>query len=201
MLCVLRTLERRMVIEWSAGPWKAEVDLHSEEDLLRKAQLVDGRWPLTHGAFRHILPLYDPEGVFSRVCEATHAPSDEAYRAAIEDVLVGDLYEHLGKIRNDVARGWTGMLAFWVMDMVKDITFAIALSQRHCFTSGTRMLEEALDLPDQPAGFAPLARLVMTCRLHDTPAVLAACEALWSGIAAWAAAHGFSIVSASRIPI
>lgn len=35
--------------------------------LLRKAARVDGRWPLTHGAYMTVLPLYDPDGFFEKL--------------------------------------------------------------------------------------------------------------------------------------
>ncbi len=201
MLCVLRAISQRQIVEWSAGPWKAEVDLYSEEELLRKAEMVDGRWPLTHGAFRHILPLHDPQVILARVRSATYAAADSAFRAAIEELLVCNLYEFIGKVRNDAASGWTGALAMRAVEIVRDTAYAIALSQRHTYTSSAKLLAEALDLPDQPAGFAPLARLVMAGRLDDAPMVIAACEALWSGLEAWAAAHGLTMVSTERIPI
>src|SRR5512146_1679844 len=61
-------LERRF--EWSTGPWKAEVDVYSPGAALSQAAEFDEFWPVTHGAFVNVLPLYDPQAFFPRLREA-----------------------------------------------------------------------------------------------------------------------------------
>lgn len=193
MLCVLREGNAEYSYEWSAGPWKAEVDFYSAAVLLTKAAEVEGRWPLTHGAFATVLPLYDPESFFTSLAAAATGGSPEQFKAAIEEALVGELYEWIGKLRN----GNTAYQAELAIGMAKYTAFILGLHHRRLFTTGPRVLEEALTLPDQPAGFDQLCDLVMTGRLHD-PAP--ACETLWTGLEAWAARNGYTIHSGARIP-
>ncbi|KFM94500.1 kanamycin nucleotidyltransferase [Paenibacillus macerans] len=94
MFCVLKGEGEpaEFSYEWSAGPWKAEVDVCSADVLLRTASTVEGDWPLTHGPFFSPLSLYDPEAFFFRLKEAAESPTKEDFRRAINEVLVGEMY-------------------------------------------------------------------------------------------------------------
>ena len=79
MHCVLQGVTIDIAHEWSAGPWKAEVDVYDEETVLATAALVEGDWPLTHGAFVYVRPLYDPAGFFPRLRQAALDHPDEVF--------------------------------------------------------------------------------------------------------------------------
>jgi kanamycin nucleotidyltransferase len=71
MMCLLRTAGVERTVEWSHGPWKAEVNFLGYDVALRQAAEVDGDWPLAHGAYLNVLPLHDPErflSAFARRC-------------------------------------------------------------------------------------------------------------------------------------
>ncbi|MCI0398031.1 MAG: hypothetical protein L0332_26820 [Chloroflexi bacterium] len=69
----------------------------------------------------------------------------------------------------------------------------LALAHRVCYSTGPKMLVEALQLPDPPEGYGELCRLVLAGRLEDAGAVAAALERFWAGLPAWAEAHGVEI--------
>lgn len=197
LFVVLRTEGEEFTYEWVAGPWKAEVDFYSEEVLLSKARTVDGRWPLTHGSFFRVLPLHDPEGFFERLRAAAASPTDADFRRAICETLYGEVYEFAGKWRNARASGHTAYLATLAVETAQYGAYLIGLHNRQTYSTAARVLEEALVLPDRPDGFDALARLVMSGDLREP---LEALETFWAGVQAWAAAHGYPIVSEHRIP-
>jgi kanamycin nucleotidyltransferase len=200
MLCVLRTTGEQFSFEWSTGPWKAEVDFSSEDVVLREAAAVDGTWPLTHGAFLSILPLFDPERFFERLLDVVAGQPEEKFRAAIEETLVGELYEFVGKLRNARAAGNTAYIPELAVSMARYGAYVLGLAHRYTYSTGSRALAEALTLPDRPAGFDALCCLVMSGNLADAEAVAAACEAFWLGLTAWADLHGFRMTETRRIP-
>ncbi|MFC4812449.1 ANT(4')-I family aminoglycoside nucleotidyltransferase [Paenibacillus sp. GCM10023250] len=185
--------------EWSAGPWKAEVDVRSASVLLASAARVEGRWPLTHGPFFSPLSLYDPHGFFPRLREAAQSPRQEAFKRAIEEVLVGEMYEYAGKLRNAHHIGSHAYLPYLAMEFAHYGAMLIGLHHRRLFTTGALVLSEALELPERPEGFDRVARLAMSGELNDPAAVVNACEAFWDGLVQWAAAHDYTIHS-TRIP-
>jgi len=60
MHCVVRGSGVDKCHEWSAGPWKAEVNVYSEDVVLQWASTVDGDWSLTHGACVKVVAMVDP---------------------------------------------------------------------------------------------------------------------------------------------
>lgn len=200
MFCVLRRPGEEFSHEWSYGPGKAEVDFYGEDVLLRRAAEVDGRWPLTHGAYYAVLPLHDPGGFFPRLRGVAAGREDSQFHAAIEGVLVGELYEFAGKLRNAMSSGSTAYLPELAVQMARYGAFLVGLHNRRLFSTGGRVLEEALTLPERPQGLDDLCQMVMSGNLSDTKLIATACERFWTGVAAWAATHGYAITDTRRIP-
>lgn len=200
IFCVLRSEGEEFSYEWSYGPGKAEVDFYSEDVLLRRAAQVEGRWPLTHGAYQSVMPLYDPEEFFARLKAAACSQTDRQFHHAICEVLVGELYEFAGKWRNARASGYTAHLPSLAAETAKYGAMVIGLHNRRTFSTGSRVLEEALTMQERPAGFDSLAKVVMAGELSEPGVVHQLCEAFWDGLITWAEAHGYELTSAGRIP-
>ncbi|MEO3947742.1 ANT(4')-I family aminoglycoside nucleotidyltransferase [Gorillibacterium sp. CAU 1737] len=181
--------------EWSSGPWKAEVDICEANELLQEAATVEGRWPLTHGSMHVVWPLYDPSGYFARLKEAVESPSDEAFHGAINEVLVGEMYEFIGKLRNVERNGPVTYLPYLAMQMANYGAMLLGLHHRRLFTTGALVLPEACAFPDQPDGFKELAALAMNGELSDAKRIAVACERFWNGLVQWAASRGYRIGS------
>ena len=164
MFCVLRESNESVDFsyEWSAGPWKAEVDVCTADILLKTASTVEGRWPLTHGPFFSQLSLYDPEGFFQKLKEAAESPTKEDFRRAINEVLVGEMYEFIGKLRNVSLNGPHTYLPYLAMEFAQYGAMLIGLHNQKPYSTGSMVLPEALQLPNQPDGFDNVARMVMS---------------------------------------
>ncbi len=200
ILCVLRTRDEDYSHEWTAGPWKAEVDFASENVLLAQAAEVDGRWPLTHGAYVHVRAIHDPEGVFPRLRRVVLGQTREKLDAALRCLIVEDIYELVGKVRNARHLGQASGLPLLAMHLALHGALLIGLANRALYTSGAKVLAESLRLPGRPAGYDDLCRLVMAGTLGNPAQVGAACEAFWSGVERWAAARGSVLDEPRRIP-
>lgn len=200
ILCVLRTPDAEFTYEWTHGPWKAEVDFLGRDTALGKAAEVDGDWPLTHGSFVHLLALHDPKGFLPELAKTALSQPDARFDRAMRGLIVGELYEWIGKLRNARHRGHAAPLPEIAVDMAKRSAFLLGLANRHLYTTGSRVLEESLDLPGRPAGHDALCRMAMEGRLADATALALACEHLWAGLVEWAAARGLWIVEERPIP-
>ncbi len=179
MYCVLRGAGLDTPYEWSAGAWKAEVDVQGADVLLEWAAEFDERWSLTHGSLIHILPLHDPEGFFQRLRAPVfdHAPAE--FDELIAATIVGELYEFLGKIRNGLASGNTSCLPALAVEMAQYGAYIISLAHRTLYTSSSTLFAESLSLPDRPLGYDELCRLVMSGQLADSGQVGVAADAFW----------------------
>jgi kanamycin nucleotidyltransferase len=200
MLCVLEGHGEEFVYEWAHGDWKAEVDFVSRDVALEQAAELDGDWALTHGSFTRMFSLWDPSGFFAELGAAVFSPSDEAFTATIQSVIVGELYEFIGKLRNARWEDNPAYLPQLAVAIARYSAFILGLANRHLYTTGSSLLAESLSLPDLPTGYADLCRLVEAGALSDTRQVSAACEACWEGVVDWAARHQVPIDSPERIP-
>jgi kanamycin nucleotidyltransferase len=201
MICVLRGVTEEHTYEWCAGPWKAEVNVLDEPTLQREAAELEGRWALTQGAFVDLRPLIDPEDCFGglRALVMSHSPA--AFRMVIEEVLIGDIYELIGKTRNARSAGRFHALPVLAVELARRTAMVLGLEHRHLYGTGSYVLEQAITLPSPPDGWLPLAEMIMRGDLRDHEGIAAACDALWAGLARWAEARGYTIVASREIPI
>ncbi|MBH0330526.1 kanamycin nucleotidyltransferase [Brevibacillus brevis] len=201
MFCVLEETgeEIEFSYEWSAGPWKAEVNVCSADVLLNTAATVEDDWPLTHGPFFSPLSLYDPKGFFETLKKAAESPSQEEFTENINGILVGEMYEFIGKLRNVNLDGPHTYLPYLAMQFAQYGAMLIGLHNGKLYSTGAKVLPEALELPHRPAGYDQVARLVMEGDLTDPVKIVTACEAFWDGLQEWAAQHHY-VIHSERIP-
>jgi kanamycin nucleotidyltransferase len=200
MLCVLDSVGEDYTYEWVYGSWKAEVNFYSQEVLLAQATGVRGDWPLTHGSYQQILVLYDPGDFFVKLRDAMLALPPERFMETIREVIVGELYEWIGKLRNARYMGHTTYLPELALNMAKYGAFIIGLFNRHTYSTGPRLLEESLALPYRPAGYDALCHLAMRGDLSYPDRMAELCEAFWAGVEQWAIEQGIVIEESSKIP-
>lgn len=194
LLCVLRGEDIEQNHEWSAGAWKAEVNVRSRDVALREAAELEVDWPITHGAFTHVLPLYDPKDIFPQLRAAALAHSDDEFRRVMRDVIVGEVYERIGKVLNARAENNAACLPTLAVDLAKMGACLIGLDGRHLYTTSTQLFSESLALPCAPAGYAELCRLVVSGELADAARNVDVIEAFWAGVEQWAQERGLVIV-------
>jgi kanamycin nucleotidyltransferase len=176
--------------------WKIEIDVVGREQFVAAAGRVDESWAVTHEAYLRVMALDDPTGLFATVAGIVRATPGDAFEAAIRRLLVDDLYEATGKLRNARARGHHPPPGF-VYYVARLACQLVGLINRRTYATASRMLADSLLLPDRPSGHDELCQLCLDCAVGDGDRVFAACEALWSGAAAWARDRGISIASPS----
>lgn len=193
MYCVVRGQGIDEDYEWSEGAWKAEVNVQSPDVLTAWAAELDEFWPLTHGSCVNILPLHDPQVFFESLKGYVFDHADDEYDDLIRGVIVGELYEFLGKIRNAAASGKTENLSTLAMEMAQYGAYMIGLANRTLYTSSARMFSESRVLADKPSGYDQLCELVTSGRLESPTEISRAVDRFWEGIEAWASKKSIPI--------
>lgn len=201
IFCVLKGSGETRNVEWCAGPWKAEVNVRGEEELRREAAQLDERWALTHGAFVNVLPLIDPDHYFDGLRELAIRHSPEDFRLVIEEELICEVYERVGKIRNAFVQQNYQALPTLAVLLAQRTAYILGLEHRHLYQTASSVLDEAVRLPDLPEGFAALARLVMAGDLSNAARVASVCDSLWSGLVQWADERGYRLIASQEIPL
>lgn len=196
MFCILQGKEIDYSHEWTTGPWKAEVDLMSKDMIFADAAELDGNWAMTHGSYAHVLPLYDPGGFFPTLAKVVTAHTDEAYNNILHTLIVGEIYEMVGKIRNAQAYNDPSSLPFFVMQLALYGAWLIGLANRHLYASASRMFADSLTLPNRPAGYDELCQTMLSGALSEPEKLIELANQFWEGVEVWAQEWGIEIEQA-----
>ncbi len=190
MCCVLHTPEVETDYGWIYGLGKAEINVYGPDVARAQAEQVSARWPLSCGQFLRMRPLYGDPAVFEALRERVLAVPTERLRQEAHAMVVGELYEWMGKLRNAMAAQQYAQVPTLACRFAEWVALILALLRHTGYTSGGTVLPESLRLPDLPEGYAALCQRVMEGRLSPPDAVSAALEAVWSGLGPWLAGQG-----------
>jgi kanamycin nucleotidyltransferase len=195
MMVVLKRAGVDESAEWTAGPWKAEVNFRSRRVVLEGASELEGEWAMVQGEYVNVLPLHDPTRFFSKLRKRVFDHNNEAMRVCMREVIVGDMYELAGKWRNQQAANRFDFMPAIAFKLAQFGAWLMGLSHRRLYTTSAAMLAESLALPDRPAGYDTLCHAVMRGELSDAKQVITLCEGCWAGVVAWAEAKGIALVT------
>lgn len=198
--CILNALDENFCYEWTAGDWKAEVNFESAEHIIEDATRVDERWPLTHGQFFNIFPIYDPNDFFTELKVKASSIDSSIFKEAICRTLVEEVYEYIGKMRNIELQGPRTFLPILAMEIATAGAMILGLHNKQFFTTSGQVLPEALSFTDKPEGFEVLCELVMSGNLSDAKKIIVICEDYWDSLLEWYAQHGYQIECSKVIP-
>jgi kanamycin nucleotidyltransferase len=193
LFCVVERPGLDFSHEWVYGPGKAEVNIFSPAAVRTAAQEVEERWALEAGAFVHCRPLFGDLAFFAELEALACSPPKEACDAMVRAMVVGELYEWMGKLRNDVARGESSFAPALACDFVSYVALMAALLHRQLYSTGSTLLAESLALPDLPDGYEAACRMVTAGKLNDPARIAATLEALWAGLGPWLTHHGIDL--------
>jgi kanamycin nucleotidyltransferase len=179
-------------LEWIHDGWKVEVNVLGRDRILRAAATVDDWWSISHGNYLRVLPLHDPHGFLPTLAEIVRATPEATIDEAMSKLIVGELYEAIGKLRNARARGEEPAPGFGYY-VVRLGYSLIGLANRHFYSTATRARAESLRLPDRPEGYDDLCRACEGVALFDTA------DAFWNGVAKWAKARGLVVEAPAHL--
>ena len=186
MHCILQGEHIDTSLEWTTGPWKAEVDIYSPDVILARASEIDGDWPITHSQFTGVWILHDPTRLFPRLEALARSHPEAVFDQVITEVIVGDIYELVGKVRNAHFRQETASLPFYTMLLARSAACLLGLANQHLFTSSSNLFTESLELPNHPAGYDALCQAVIHGELADPQKNVLFVEDFWHGVITWA---------------
>jgi kanamycin nucleotidyltransferase len=165
--CVVSEPGLDKLVEWVYGPSKAEVDMYGEDVMLASAVEVDSMWSLKQGAIINCRPLYGDLAYFTHLRELVMSPPKKVFDEVIAEMVVGEFFEWMGKIRNGVARNDLTFLPITTINFTLHMALMAALLHRHIYSTTSTLMKEALALPTLPEGYAELAGMVTAGNLHD----------------------------------
>lgn len=200
LFCVVDTPGVDVDYEWVYGAGKAEINVFGPDVVRARVQQVEDNWSLDQGQLAHCRPLFGDLAFFDELKHLALTPGKAAVDAMVAEVVVGELYEWMGKLRNAQARAESSGLALLACGFVERMAWVLGLVHRHLYRTGMTMLAESLTLPDRPAGYDIACEMVMAGELGDLARVAAALEAAWAGLGPWLAQQGVEMAAATAGP-
>ena len=183
--CVLNTPGLDTSEEWIYGPSKAEVNFYGVDVAQARTILVTYDWSLRQGKWLNNHPLFGDRAYFEALRARVMSPPKHVFDDVIAEIVVGEFFEWMGKIRNGVARDDLDFLPITTCNFTLHMALMVALAHRHVYSTSRVLMREALALPTLPVGYRELVQMVMAGELHDKPRVVAALEATWAGLEGW----------------
>lgn len=201
MMCVFNTTGEDYAHEWIEDTCKVEVNFVSVDEFLRDVATVDPEWAITHGAYFDLKPMYGSPDFFTQISHALHSPSPEMFASALRELIIGSIYENMGKLRNSRLAGNCGSLPLLACTIAEEGAFAIGLANRKCYSTQALLFQESLAFANRPDGYDALCQLVTAGNLSDGDAIATTIEQFWVGLVAWAEENGLSLAKSYVAPL
>lgn len=200
IFCVLRKTGEKRRLEWTDANGKYEVELFGEDVIRRRAAELDEGWPITHAAYANPKPIRGDPDFFNELRALVFDHSENQFHDVIREIIVGELYEGVGKVRNAISSGTHETLPRVAMRIELMSELMVGLAHRRIYTSTALATIESMALTPRPVGHDELCRLVMSGQLADASRTSEVIEQHWSSVVDWAAARNVDLVPACARP-
>jgi kanamycin nucleotidyltransferase len=188
-------------LEWADGKGRYEVELFGEDVVMRRAAELDEAWRVTHAAFANSKPIRGEDAFFGELIRRVLDHSEAESHNVIRAIIVGELYEGLGKIRNSMLSGTHESLPRVTMRIELMAELMVGLAHRHIYTSAGRATAQSMGLAPRPPGHDELCDMVRRGELNDPEQTSEVVERYWKGVIEWAVAEDMDLALACKWPI
>jgi kanamycin nucleotidyltransferase len=200
MFCVIDQAGEDRRHEWIHGDGKAEVELFGEDVIRRKAAMLDEGWSVTHAEFAYPRRLRGDERFFTELRELVFAHPDETFAEVERAIIVDELYEGIGKVRNAAASGDFAKLPSRACRIALMSALLLGLARRKIYTAAGLDLVESMRLDGRPEGHDELCRMVMSGELADSKRLSITLEQHWRGVVEWIDREGLDMSPSLKRP-
>jgi kanamycin nucleotidyltransferase len=200
MFCVLDEIGENRRLEWVDAGGKYEVELFGEDVVRRKASELDEAWPVTHAVFANPRRLRGDVKFFAELRRLVFDHTQSQFDEVIRNIIVGELFEALGKVRNSMLHRTFESLPRVVTRVAIMAELMVGLSHRTIYTSSGLATEESMKLTPRPTGHDKLCAMIMRGELSDPERISLVMEQYWKGVIQWAAARNLELAAACNSP-
>jgi len=189
MFCVLRNPGYDRRLEWICGGVKAEIELFGEDVIRRKSAELDDVWPVTHAAFANPKPIRGAPAFFAELRRLVYDHTEAQFHDAIRGIIVGELYEGLGKVRNAMLSRAYESLPRVTMRIAIMAELMVGLAHKHIYTAAGLATAESMNLTPRPGNHDELCTMVVGSELSNPNRISDVVERYWKSVIEWAVAE------------
>ncbi len=195
LFCIVDVPGTDTTFEWIYDDGKAEINVYSVEIARKLARQVEDTWSLEKGQFLKASCISGNAQLLEELRALALSVTDEEIMQEVQSITIGELYEWIGKLRNMFYTGNRSGLPLFASKFTEKVALILGLVHRRTYTTGARLLEESLQMPDLPKGYERLCTLVMAGRLADPEEIRQAMEETWKGVLDWEKEKGIAVIA------
>jgi KNTase C-terminal domain len=139
--------------------------------------------------------------VFAELNRLVFDHAEDQFRDVIRNIIVAELFEGLGKVRNAKSNSNYAVLPRVAMRIATMAELLIGLAHKHIYTASGLATVESMALSPRPAGHDELCTMVMRGELDHPNRTSQVIENYWKGVVEWAADSNIDLARACRWPI
>ncbi|BAZ06600.1 kanamycin nucleotidyltransferase C-terminal domain-containing protein [Calothrix sp. NIES-3974] len=162
---------------------------------------MDEDWAITHGAYFDLKLLHGSHDFFIKLQNTLESLPQELFVDAIREIIIGNIYEDIGKLRNSRLTSNMGYLPILACGIAEQGALAIGLAHKKCYSTRALMLKESLEFENRPQGYLELCKIVMDGKLNDFDTIAKTIEMFWVGLVEWALENDFNLEKRCIAPI
>jgi|GEM_PF-3342595 len=148
------------------------------------------KWPIEVGTFLHVLPLFDPEGVFEGLKKERESLKEEDFKEGATNALE-HVYESFLSVKNAFINKRKEIVLLQARVLAQNVASFLALVNHTHFESGKRVFDK--EFKERPKDYDELIKVVAGLVSLDHEEVYQASEKLFEVIVSFAKRKGISI--------
>jgi kanamycin nucleotidyltransferase len=200
MFCVLRNPGYDRRLEWVFGKGKAEVELFGEDAIRQRSAQLDEVWPVTHAVFANPKRIKGEPAFFAELRRLVYDHTEAQFDDAIRGIIVGELYEGLGKVRNSILSRAYESLPRVTMRIAIMAELMVGLAHKHIYTAAGLATAESMNLTPRPANHDELCLMVARGELNNPNRISDVIESYWKGVIEWVAVEHIDLAPVFNWP-
>ena len=186
--------------EWVDADGKYEVEVFGADVVRNRAAELDEAWPVTHAKYANPRILRGGPALFAELKRLVFDHSEADFHEVIRSIIVGEMFEGLGKVRNSMSSGGHDQLPRVLMRIATMAQLLVGLAHRHIFTSSGLAAVESMQLAPRPSGHDELCTMAMRGELDNPDHTSEVIERYWIGVVEWAADMHIDLALACKWP-
>jgi kanamycin nucleotidyltransferase len=200
MFCVLRNPGYDRRLEWVFGKGKAEIELFGEDVIRQRSAQLDEVWPVTHALFANPKRIKGEPAFFAELRRLVYDHAEAQFHDVIREIIVAELYEGLGKVRNSMLDRTYASLPSVTMRIAIMAELMVGLAHKQIYTAAALATAESMNLKPRPASHDELCTMVSRGELSNPNRISDVVERYWKSVVDWAAAEHIELAPVSNWP-
>jgi len=179
---------------------KVQATVFSLDKICRRATQLDIAWPVTHAEFASVRRLHGKAGFFRELRRMVFDHPQKDFRDQVGEIIVRDLFEDVGKVRNATQAGSIAGLAARFCRVAESAALLMGLARQQLYTSVSSFIAESLKLKARPDGHDDLCRAALNGSLGDSHHLSELVERYWASLLRWSVKERIDLGTRLRSP-